>query len=148
MRVKDHKRFARFNYISSKSTLYKLGDIVIKKREDGCPIGVILQVHEEFEFRTDQFGNCCSDEIKLATMKEIQKYRSDLISQIYRPVAKLLTVSMMTRVIVDEEATDEEIVEAGRKGLLTSLLNDCMENVEEIRDDEECPYGTFDTDNV
>jgi len=57
---------------------YKLGDIVINKDNE---IGVIIQVHEPNEFRSDMFGNCSSSEIRLATQDEINKYRPDIKKQ-------------------------------------------------------------------
>lgn len=56
-------------------------------------------------------------------------------------VAKLVYVSLMTRVVVDENATEEEIVEASKKNLLAKISNDLHENVEEVIDDEEMPYN-------
>ena len=135
MKVKSYKSFACFDYISTTSTQYQLGDIVIKDREDGNPIGVILQVHDKFEFRTDQFGNCCDEEIRLATMAEIEKYRPDIVPEISKPVAKLVTVSLYTRVVVEENANDEEIVEAAKFGLSKQLNEFCLDNLESIEDD-------------
>ena len=62
-------------------------------------------------------------------------------------VAKLVTVSFMTRVVVDENATEEEILQASKQGFQVKLDNDeLLDNLEEIRDDIECPWGTFKTD--
>lgn len=146
MKVKNHRLFACTDYTSFTSTLYQLGDIVIKEREDGNPIGVILQVHDEFEFGTDMFGNCCDDEIRLATMEEIEKHRPDVVPELVKPVAKLVTVSLCTRVIVDENATDLEILEACKSNFVARVELELGENLESITDDTECPYGTFDTD--
>lgn len=56
-------------------------------------------------------------------------------------VAKLVTVSLMTRVIVDEDATDEQILDAAKPRFQAKLdNNELMDNLEEIYDDDECPY--------
>jgi hypothetical protein len=58
-------------------------------------------------------------------------------------VAKLVMVSLMTRVIVDENATDEEIISASYKGFQAKLDNrELGDNLESIEDDEELPYGS------
>jgi len=76
MKVNNHKDYCCFKYTSTESSLFSLGDIVINKHND---IGVIIQIHEEHEFRTDMFGNCSSTEIRLATEDEVLKYRKELI---------------------------------------------------------------------
>lgn len=55
-------------------------------------------------------------------------------------VAKLVYVSMMTRVIVDEDATDEQILEAAKPRLIDTVQTQLGENLEDIVDDTECPY--------
>lgn len=55
-------------------------------------------------------------------------------------VAKLVYVSLMTRVIVDQNASEEEIIEAARVKFLDKVKTELTENIEEIIDDEECPY--------
>jgi hypothetical protein len=55
-------------------------------------------------------------------------------------VAKLVYLSMVTRVIVDEDAREEEIVEAARNRFIDKINTELGENTEEIEDDIECPY--------
>ena len=55
-------------------------------------------------------------------------------------VAKLITVSLMTRVIVDENASESEILELAGIKLSEKIQNDLRENLEGIEDDIECPY--------
>lgn len=57
-------------------------------------------------------------------------------------VAKLVYVSLVTRVVVDENATDEQIVEASKSKFIDKVNTELMENLEEIIDDEECPYDS------
>ena len=62
-------------------------------------------------------------------------------------VAKLVMVSLMTRVNVNENATEEEIVGKAQKRFQAKLdNNELMDNLEEIIDDEEMPFGTALTD--
>ena len=61
-------------------------------------------------------------------------------------VAKLVMVSMMTRIVVDENATDEQMLEASKPAFLMKINTELNEHLEQIVDDTECPFGTFDED--
>lgn len=84
MKVKNHLEFRRFDYISTdEETIYNLGDVVIGASDDNQnEIGVVIQVHDEFELRTDMFGNASINEIRIATIDEVETYRPELISKI------------------------------------------------------------------
>ena len=56
-------------------------------------------------------------------------------------VAKLVTASVMTRVVVDSNATQEQIIEAAKGNLVRNLNDNIHDNVEEVVDDIECPYS-------
>jgi|AMWB02.1.fsa_nt_gi hypothetical protein len=81
MNLKNYKDYACFDYVSVKSSTHKLGDVVIKETEDGSEIGVIIQIHEETEFRTDMFGNASTSEVRMATKEEIKKFRPNIKSE-------------------------------------------------------------------
>jgi len=55
-------------------------------------------------------------------------------------IAKLVCVSLMTRVIVDESATEEQILEQAKSHFTDKINTEIGEHVESIEDDEECPY--------
>lgn len=56
-------------------------------------------------------------------------------------VAKLVAVSFLTRVIVDENATQDEIIKASEQGFRDKIDNhEIGDNLEYIDDDTECPY--------
>lgn len=66
-------------------------------------------------------------------------------------VAKLVMVSLMTRVIVDDNLTEEqeleEIAEQAKAAFVDKIMNDGIgDHLESIEDDEECPFGTFESD--
>jgi len=62
-------------------------------------------------------------------------------------VAKLVTFHPMVRVIVDKNATDEEIFQAAHKKAIRVLENDgALDNADEIKDDTDCPFGAFSSD--
>ena len=69
MKVLDYKDFAAFDY-NQTGNIGLLGDIVTNEHKE---IGVIIQVYDNEDVRTDMFGNCYMSEIRLATMK---KYKS------------------------------------------------------------------------
>ena len=63
-----------------------------------------------------------------------------------RKVAKLVAYSFMTRLVVDEDATEKQIIDASKRMIKLKVQDELGENLESIEDDEECPIGTFDTD--
>lgn len=82
MKVQDHNKFRLFEYNNSENHIgfFKLGDVVINKKDND--IGVVIQIHENFEFRTDMFGNSSDDECRLATLHEIQTFRPQLFTDL------------------------------------------------------------------
>jgi hypothetical protein len=57
-------------------------------------------------------------------------------------VAKLVCFSLMTRVIVDENATEDEIIAACYPKIQDKIDNrELGDNLESIEEDEEVPYG-------
>jgi hypothetical protein len=57
-----------------------------------------------------------------------------------KKVAKLVYVSLMTRVVVDENATEQEIMELAIPKLLENFMDSPFENLDDITDDLECPF--------
>jgi hypothetical protein len=62
-------------------------------------------------------------------------------------VAKIVWASVGTRVIVDENATDEQVWETAKDNLVRNLASDGLDNVDKIVLDTECPYGTLGCEN-
>lgn len=56
-------------------------------------------------------------------------------------VAKLAYVSLLTRVIVEENATETEIMELAIPKLSEKLMDEPFEHIDEIIYDIECPYN-------
>lgn len=56
-------------------------------------------------------------------------------------VAKLVAVSFLTRVVVEENATEEEILEKAKSNFAFKIEDELSENLEYIVDDIECPYN-------
>jgi|GEM_PF-2382630 hypothetical protein len=54
--------------------------------------------------------------------------------------SKLVYVSLVTRVVVKDDASDDLILECAKVKLIDKIKNELHENVEEIVDDVECPY--------
>ena len=57
-----------------------------------------------------------------------------------KKVAKLVRVSLVTRVIVDIDATEQEIMELAVPKLSENLMDSPFDSIDEIVDDTECPY--------
>lgn len=87
LRVFDFSKFvaASFGrYNSFNRPGYQLGDVVIKPipaydSYNMPEIGVIIQTHEDGDFRTDKFGNGSNSEVRPATLAEITQWRKDLL---------------------------------------------------------------------
>jgi hypothetical protein len=88
MRV-DETKYAKFEYEDGhgndgepKDNPFKRGDVVFKPYySDGTDcneVGVVLQVHDQSELRTDMFGNECTDNLTMATSVDIVEYRPKL----------------------------------------------------------------------
>jgi len=58
-------------------------------------------------------------------------------------VAKLIYVSLATRVVVEDTATEEEIMELAMPRFVDKIVNELGEHIESIEDDNECPYDEF-----
>lgn len=83
MKVNDHTKYCHFEYESDMSnTNFQLGDIVTKVSEDGIEIGVVIQLHDDGDFRTDMFGNASPSEVTLSTFEEISDNRNELLKNI------------------------------------------------------------------
>lgn len=74
MKIFNSKDYALFEYEQNPSKYddFSLGDVVINEENE---VGIIIQAHGNNEYRTDMFGNCCSSEIKFATLMDIEQYR-------------------------------------------------------------------------
>lgn len=62
-------------------------------------------------------------------------------------VAKLVTAVVYTRVIVSEDATDEEVQAIAKARLLENLDKDYEDNIEEIKLDLEQPFQQYGDDD-
>lgn len=84
MKVKDTSKFQAFDYISDLEAPreYDLGDVVTRTIYGETEIGVVIQIHDRFDVRTDMFGNACSDDLDLSTLEDIKKYRPILIKDL------------------------------------------------------------------
>lgn len=57
-------------------------------------------------------------------------------------VAKLVYVSLATRVVVDDTATEEAILDEVRGKFIEKIRTELGENLEKIVDDTECPFDS------
>lgn len=61
--------------------------------------------------------------------------------------AKLVTLDIMVRVIVEHDATEDEILEAARLKARDTIMHDSLaDHLLDIRDDTEVPFGTIPQD--
>lgn len=85
MQVLNHKDFCHFKYEGPEANEnFKLGQVVFKESElqnEGNPIGVVIQVFEDGDCRTDMYGNVSSNEVRQATLEDVEEYRPDISTQ-------------------------------------------------------------------
>jgi hypothetical protein len=55
-------------------------------------------------------------------------------------VAKLVIVSLMTRVIVEEGTSETDILIQAQQKFIDKIENEIHEHLESIEDDVECPF--------
>lgn len=60
--------------------------------------------------------------------------------------AKLVTASFMARVVVPDDATDEQIIEASKNAFIYKVNTELSDNVFDIDDDNEFPFGKYPDD--
>jgi hypothetical protein len=58
-------------------------------------------------------------------------------------IAKLVKVSLVTRVVVDLNATEDDIMEVAAPKLSESLMDSPLSHLDSIEDDVKCPYVNF-----
>ncbi len=80
MNVKDHNKYRLFDYENDLTNEnFKLGQVVINQENE---IGVVIQLHDDGDCRTDMFGNCSPSEVRLATLNEIKEYRENIVDDL------------------------------------------------------------------
>lgn len=62
-------------------------------------------------------------------------------------IAKFVEVTITARVVVDEGATEEQILEAAKKRIQYKALNEYNESGIKVYDDVDCPYDPTDPDD-
>jgi len=63
-------------------------------------------------------------------------------------VAKLVEFSLLVRVIVEADATDDEIIEKSYSKVQDKIdSRELGDNMVSLEDDLECPYGTIEDSN-
>ncbi len=55
-------------------------------------------------------------------------------------VAKLVSCSLMTRVIVEENATEDDVIRTAKHRFVNIVNESLGDNIETIENDMECPY--------
>lgn len=68
-------------------------------------------------------------------------------------IAKLVTFEIITRVVIDETRDPDKDIELVYQEARKNILSDpdghiCMDNMTRFYNDTECPYGTFDGEEV
>jgi hypothetical protein len=92
--------------------------------------------YSNFDFLMAEGGDSFSYDVMTYSVEELP----------IRKKAVIVTAEVSTRIIVDEDATDDEIAKAAKKNLLKNLDADYADNITDISDDIEMPYGEMSSD--
>ena len=86
MKVRDHLKYCRFKYENSlKPTKFVLGEVVTVIDKVGGEfgrVGVVIQIQEDGDIRTDAFGNYHIDGLRLSTLDEVKAKRPELLADL------------------------------------------------------------------
>lgn len=92
---------------------------------------ILIVDFSKHKVRTSQFAKM------LSALKERPDFKPKEITK----VAKLVAISLLTRVIVNENATQEEILAESKKKFQAKLdNNELSDNLDYIDNDDECPF--------
>ena len=132
MKVKDHLKFCHFQYLSSlKQTKFVLGDVVTIT-DDRKQVGVVIQIHDDGDIRTDMFGNYHVDGLRLSTLDEVKEYYPKILSEL------ILEKEYKDKVeVYHVYETDEE----GVNRLLTGAIKDIRKWAKDLWKYNDAPNG-------
>ncbi len=77
LEVKDYNRYRKFDYNNHPNVNFNLGELLYKPEDK--EIGVVIQLHDDGDCRTDMWGNCSLSEVSFATMEQIKEFRPELL---------------------------------------------------------------------
>jgi hypothetical protein len=80
IKVKDHNKFRRFDYVNYPTGSYDLGTVLAKEIDNTVEIGVVIQTFSDDEVRTDMYGVDYNH--RPAALREIEIYRPELLSDL------------------------------------------------------------------
>lgn len=82
MKVKNHLVLCCFQYLSSLNpTKFVLGDVVTII-DDEPQVGVVIQIHDDGDVRTDMFGNYHVNGLRLSTLDEVKEHYPKILSEL------------------------------------------------------------------
>jgi len=120
--IRKHKQFALFKYENYPNPNIKLGTLVTYPKDENR-IGVVIQTHEDGDFRTDMNGNTSMSEIRFSTVDDVRKYRPDLLDLLPKQALVDAAIEDIKADIAvhDETAIDELLKYIPNKNLIGYL---------------------------
>ena len=127
----NHLNYALFDYTSVEHPNYSLGDVLYQKTGKGDEmveeIGVIIQIHDKDECRTDSWGNSPfewdenGDITRLATEFEIERLRPELLEN-----------SMSIKSILDRQVRELNKIELRLLSTDATILPDDFHRISDM----------------
>jgi len=139
MRVKNHLKFCCFQYLSSLTpTKFVLGEVVtiIDNKDMVGAVGVVIQIHDDGDVRTDMFGNYHVEGLRLSTLDEVKEHYPQILNEL------ILEKEYKDKVIV------YNLIDIDNNGdvILTGTMNDIRTWVKNCWQDQKDMVETFDID--
>ena len=102
--IKGWKKFDLSGYKQSFNPHIELGTLV-RYPKDENRIGVVIQLHDDGDFRTDMNGNTSMSEIEFATVEDVKLYRPKLIPELDKQALIDLTLLLIKTDIDNDDVT-------------------------------------------
>lgn len=134
---------------SEKGIVERTYDDVLEEIKDMDDIIDIRNHIDKFLEYEDGLYHCDNFEFLMADGGDSYSYDTMTYSVEELPIRKkavIVTAEVSTRIIVDEDATYDEIAEAAKKNLLANLAADYADNITDISNDIDLPYGEMSSD--
>lgn len=97
-----------------------------------------------FESKESQYGEYY-DYIDAFAQEKLKEFKEEFEPKVPQKKAKIVTMTLQTRVVINESAMPEVEEEEAIQKALENIINNpdgyiCYDNVDTIEDDIECPY--------
>lgn len=121
--IKQWRKFKKFNYKQSVNPNIQLGALVIYPNDNNS-IGVVIQLHDDGDFRTDMNGNTSMSEVRFATLTEVLLNRPKLIPYLSKSeLIELCLIELKSDLECDFTTSIQVLLNSVAKNKLIAYIN-------------------------